>query len=187
MRLFYDDIAAFLVLFVFALLPMPAQATDDALSTAANQAFIAGNAKMNGVISRPSGLQIRILKNGVGKRPGATDDVQVYYSVQLINGTIIDGTSPGLPASIMVSSVIAGLREALLIMHEGDHWQLVLPPNLALGAHVTSDTIPPNQALVFDLTLVSTSPAPKTESENTNPLSIISVGHEPGAMWTIHP
>lgn len=151
---------------VFALLLMgltlPALAADDALSLAANQAFLAANAKKPGVITRPDGLQFKILQNGFGKRPYLTDSVKVYYTGQLINGTVFDGTSPGLPATFKVNAVIPGWIEAMTLMREGDHWQLIIPPNLAYGDRGAGNgTIPPNQVLVFDLRLISTTPAPK--------------------------
>jgi FKBP-type peptidyl-prolyl cis-trans isomerase len=144
------------------LMAPPAWAADDALSVEANQAFLAANAKKPGVIVRPDGLQFKILQNGFGKRPGLTDTVKVYYTGTLINGTLFDGTSPGLPASFQVNSVIPGWIEALAIMREGDQWQLVIPPNLGYGDRGQGNgIIPPNQALIFDLTLLSTTPAPK--------------------------
>jgi FKBP-type peptidyl-prolyl cis-trans isomerase len=153
--------AAFLAVFLIALAVIPAQAADDALSAEANQAFLAANAKKPGVIVRPDGLQFKILQNGFGKRPYLTDTVQVYYTGTLINGTVFDGTSPGLPAQFKVNSVITGWEEALSIMREGDHWQLVIPPTLAYGERGAGNgTIPPNQALIFDLRLIATKPAP---------------------------
>lgn len=154
------------VLAVFLLAPMaapiPARAADDSLSIEANQAFLAANAKKKGTIVRPDGLQYRIIQNGFGKRPGPTDTVEVYYTGRLINGTIFDGTSPGLPAAFKVTSVIPGWVEALELMREGDHWQLVIPASIGYGARGAGDgMIPPNQTLVFDLQLVSTTPAPK--------------------------
>jgi FKBP-type peptidyl-prolyl cis-trans isomerase len=144
------------------LMALPARAADDALSVEANQAFLAANAQKPGVIIRPDGLQFKILQNGFGKRPGLTDTVKVYYTGTLINGTLFDGTSPGLPASFQVNSVIPGWIEALSIMREGDHWQLVIPPNLGYGDRGQGNgIIPPNQDLVFDMTLISTTPAPK--------------------------
>ena len=102
----------------------------DALSIANNQKFLADYAKQKGVIIRPSGLMFRIIQNGYGKRPQSTDSVKVYYTGKLINGVIFDGTSPGLPMTLNVNHVIQGWVEALLLMREGDHWQLVIPPNL---------------------------------------------------------
>jgi FKBP-type peptidyl-prolyl cis-trans isomerase len=142
--------------------PTPARAADDALSEEANQAYLAANMKKKGVIVRPSGLQFRIIQNGFGKRPQPTDTVVVYYTGRLINGTVFDGTSPGLPAPFKVNSVIPGWIEALEIMREGDHWQLTIPSNIGYGARGAADgLIPPNQTLVFDLQLISTTPAPR--------------------------
>jgi len=88
--------------------------------------------------------------------------VRVYYTGRLINGVIFDGTEPGLPASFKLNSVIPGWIEALQLMREGDHWQLVIPPNLGYGVRGAGDgMIPPNQVLVFDLKLLETTPAPK--------------------------
>jgi FKBP-type peptidyl-prolyl cis-trans isomerase FklB len=157
-------LAALLALVLAASIPAmgPARAVDDALSVEANQAYLAANAKKKGVIVRPSGLQFKILKNGFGKRPIATDTVKVYYTGALINGTVFDGTSPGLPFQTKVNSVIPGWIEALQIMREGDHWQLVIPPNIGYGNRgMAAGGIPPDQTLVFDLTLISTTPAPK--------------------------
>jgi FKBP-type peptidyl-prolyl cis-trans isomerase len=140
----------------------PAGAVDDALSIEANQAFLAANGKKAGWITRPSGLQFRIIQNGYGKRPASTDTVTVYYTGTLINHVIFDGTSPGLPASFKVNSVIPGWMEALQLMREGDHWLLCIPPNLGYGVRGAGNgTIPPNQVLLFDVKLLKTEPAPK--------------------------
>jgi FKBP-type peptidyl-prolyl cis-trans isomerase len=140
----------------------PAYAVDDALSLTANQAYLAANAKKKGTVVRPSGLQFRILQNGFGKRPTSTDSVQVYYTGHLINNVVFDGTSPGLPATFKVNSVIPGWIEALQLMREGDHWLITIPPNLGYGVRGAGDgMIPPNQTLVFDMKLISTTPAPK--------------------------
>jgi FKBP-type peptidyl-prolyl cis-trans isomerase len=151
--------AAILALVLMAL---PAYAADDALSLEANQAFLAANAKKPGVFTRPDGLQFKILQNGFGKRPSITDTVKVYFTGTMINGTVFDGTSPGLPANFKVNAVIPGWIEALSLMREGDHWQLVIPANLGYGDRGAGNgTIPPNQTLVFDMTLISTKPAPR--------------------------
>lgn len=139
----------------------PAWAADEALSAQANQAFLAANAHKKGVIVRPSGLQFRIIQNGFGKRPGPADTVTVYYTGKLINGKVFDGTSPGLPFTTRVNGgIITGWVEALQIMREGDHWELVIPATLGYGDR-GQDIIPPNQALVFDLRLMTTTPPPK--------------------------
>jgi FKBP-type peptidyl-prolyl cis-trans isomerase len=141
-----------------------AAATSDPLSIENNQKFLADYAKQKGVIVRPSGLMFRIIQNGYGKRPQPTDSVKVYYTGKLINGVIFDGTSPGLPATMKLSDVIRGWVEALQLMREGDHWQLVIPPSLGYGERGSPDggkLIPPSQDLIFDLKLITTTPAPK--------------------------
>jgi FKBP-type peptidyl-prolyl cis-trans isomerase len=89
--------------------------------------------------------------------------VDVYYTGSLINGTVFDKTEPGMPANFVVNKLIPGWTEALEIMREGDHWQLVIPAGLAYGARGAGGVIPPNQTLVFDLELVKVTPAPKDE------------------------
>ena len=148
-----------------ALFTVAAQAADPALSPEANAAFLKANAAKPGVIVEPSGLQYRILKSGYGSRPGALDTVTVYYKGQLINGTTFDATEPGFPVEFTVNKLIPGWTEALQLMREGDHWQLVIPPNLAYGARGAGAAIPPNQALVFDLELLKVTPAPPSRPE----------------------
>jgi len=142
-----------------ALFTVAAQAADPALSPEANAAYLKANAAKPGVVVEPSGLQYRIIKSGYGKRPGARDTVTVYYKGQLINGTTFDATEPGFPAQFTVNRLIPGWTEALMLMREGDHWQLVIPPNLAYGP-AGNGPIPPNQTLVFDLELLKDAPPP---------------------------
>src|SRR3569833_2168729 len=134
-----------------AFLVSPALAADDAPSLAANAAYLADNAKKPGTIVRPSGLQYRILRSGPGRRPGGDDVVRIGYPVRQINGTVVDSTAPVLPASLGMANVpMAGLAEALSLMHAGDRWQLVQPASLAFGAKGASNgVIPQNQFLLF--------------------------------------
>ena len=88
--------------------------------------------------------------------------MQVYYKGELINGQVFDSTEPGLPATFTVNQLIPGWTEALELMREGDHWHLVIPANMAYGARGAGDgAIPPNQVLVFDLTLLKVLPPEK--------------------------
>jgi FKBP-type peptidyl-prolyl cis-trans isomerase len=147
-----------------------AWAADDVLSIDNNQKFLDDYKRTKGVITRPSGLMFRIIQNGFGKRPQSTDTVKVYYTGKLINGVIFDGTSPGLPASFKLNSVIPGWIEALQLMREGDHWQLVIPANLGYGVRGQGDgLIPPNQTLIFDLKLLGTTPAPRRGDKDYRP------------------
>lgn len=165
-----------------------AWAADDARSPAANSAFLADNAKKPGTITRPSGLQYRILRTGFGRRPAPGDIVRLFYSIRLIDGTLVDSTTPSLPASLAVDTVtMRGLSEALQLMHEGDRWQLVVPTALAFGVKGQGTAIPPNQTLVFDVTLVSAAPPQPGQAVGENPFSVWSNGREAGGAITIHP
>jgi FKBP-type peptidyl-prolyl cis-trans isomerase FklB len=142
-----------------ALFTVAAQAADPALSPEANAAFVKAFAAKPGTIIEPSGLEYRIIKSGYGMRPGARDTVTVYYKGELINGSRFDATEPGFPAQFTVNKLIPGWTEALQIMREGDHWQIVIPSGLAYGPRGAGAVIPPNQALVFDLELLKVKPA----------------------------
>lgn len=142
-----------------------ALALDAALSPQANAAFLAANIKKPGVVVEPSGLQHNPIHTGFGKRPRATDLVTVNYRGTLINGKVFDATEPGLPAQFTVNKLIPGWTEALQLMREGDEWKLVIPASLAYGGRGAGDAIPPDQTLVFDLTLISVSPPPKDEDK----------------------
>jgi FKBP-type peptidyl-prolyl cis-trans isomerase FklB len=154
----------------FALFAIAAHAADSALSDKANAAFLEANGHKPGVVTRPSGLQYSIIRRGYGKRPAATDVVTAYYTGSLINGTVFDATEAGFPANFTVNQLIPGWTEALELMREGDHWQIVIPPDLAYGARGAGDgKIPPNQVLVFDLELIKVSPPPKDEKDQNSP------------------
>jgi FKBP-type peptidyl-prolyl cis-trans isomerase len=171
-----------IILFLLAVPGLARAATDDALSAAANQSFLAANAARAGVVSRPDGLQYRILASGFGKRPAPTDTVQINFGGKLINGTVFDGTSPGLPVTVAVGAMIRGLNESLQLMHEGDRWQIVVPAKLGFGpSGAANGVVPPNQTLVFDVTLVSvlaTPPSAQAGSSLPFGVSASSQGRE---------
>ena len=177
-----------LLLFLVFAAPM-SRAADDALSPSANAAWLADNGKKSGTITRPSGLEYRILRNGTGKRPGGDDILRISYMVRLINGAMVDSTNPALPATISQATIgMAGLAEALSLMHVGDRWQLALPANLALGAKgAANGAVPPNQTLLFDLTLISAAAPAPGQSVTDSPFSVWSNGRENGAAFTIRP
>ncbi|RZA13638.1 MAG: hypothetical protein EOP93_19925, partial [Lysobacteraceae bacterium] len=136
----------------------PARAQD--ISPAASAAYLAANAKKPGTILRPSGVQYRVLRSGFGRRPGGNDVVRMNYRISLVDGRVVDGSAPGFPAAVAMSGIsMAGLAEVLALMREGDRWQVAVPPSLALGAAGGGNgAIPPEQALLFDITLVSAAP-----------------------------
>ena len=170
-------------------MPFAAGAAEDALGPAANAAFLAANAGKPGTIARPSGLHYRVVRSGTGKRPASNDVVRLTYGIRLINGTLVDSTTPVLPATLVMNSVsLAGLAEALSLMHAGDRWQLVIPANLAFGGRgAMNGTIPPNQTLVMDVSLVSVAPPQPGQAMSENPFSVWSNGRESGAALTIRP
>jgi FKBP-type peptidyl-prolyl cis-trans isomerase FklB len=118
-------------------------------------AFLAENGKKPGVVTLPSGLQYKIIKEGQGQLPGATARVSVHYRGTLVDGTEFDSSySRGQPAQLGVGEVIPGWQEALKLMKTGSKWQIVVPPSLAYGDRPIG-RIPPNSTLLFDIELLS--------------------------------
>jgi FKBP-type peptidyl-prolyl cis-trans isomerase len=117
--------------------------------------FLAANAKAPGVQTLPSGLQVKVLKQGDGATPTAADTVQAHYTGRFTDGTVFESSEGGEPAVFPVSRVIPAWTEALQKMKVGDKWQLVVPSELGYGPEGdVSGRIPPNTALVFDVELV---------------------------------
>jgi FKBP-type peptidyl-prolyl cis-trans isomerase len=130
------------------------------LSAASNQKFLADNLARPGVIKTPDGLQYRVLKAGHGQSPQyGGDQVTVTYKGWMINGKVFDQTKPGETATFPAGQLIPGWVEALSMMKEGDSWELVIPSDLAYGERGAGADIPPNQTLVFDMTLLKVTPA----------------------------
>ena len=118
-------------------------------------AFLAANKGKEGVVTLPSGLQYKILKEGTGPKPTASDTVVCNYRGTLVNGTEFDSSyKRGQPATFPVSGVIKGWTEALQLMPVGSKWQLVIPPDLAYGERAPAE-IGPNSTLVFEVELLS--------------------------------
>jgi FKBP-type peptidyl-prolyl cis-trans isomerase len=174
-------------LLLVMLLALPVLAAEDPLGAGANAAFLTANAGKPGTVTRASGLQYHVLRNGTGKRPGGNDIVRLAYGIRLINGTLVDSTTPVLPATLAMSGVaMAGLAEALSLMHVGDRWQLTIPANLAFGGKgAMNGVIPPDQTLLFDVTLVSAAPPQPGQTVTDSPFSVWSNGRENGASLTI--
>ena len=122
---------------------------------AEGEAFLAQNAKNEGVVTLPSGLQYKVLKPGNGATPKASDSVECHYEGRLISGTVFDSSyQRGETATFGVTQVIAGWVEALQLMKEGDKWQLFIPYNLAYGERGAGAQIPPFATLIFDVELI---------------------------------
>lgn len=117
--------------------------------------FLAANAKKEGVMTLPSGLQYQVLRPGNGKKPKATDQVRCHYEGTLINGTVFDSSyRRGEPAVFGLNQVIAGWTEGLQHMQEGAKYRFFIPYNLAYGERGAGQSIPPYAALVFDVELL---------------------------------
>jgi FKBP-type peptidyl-prolyl cis-trans isomerase FklB len=118
--------------------------------------FLAANKPKEGVVTLPSGLQYKILKEGAGPKPSATDSVVCNYRGTLLNDTEFDSSyKRGQPATFPVGGVIKGWTEALQLMPVGSKWQLFVPSELAYGQRGPSPEIGPNSTLIFEVELLS--------------------------------
>ena len=118
--------------------------------------FLAENGKKEGVITTASGLQYQILREGNGKTPKATDQVECHYEGTLINGTKFDSSyDRGQTATFPLNGVIAGWTEGLQLMKEGAKYRFFIPYALGYGERGAGASIPPYAALVFDVELVA--------------------------------
>jgi FKBP-type peptidyl-prolyl cis-trans isomerase FklB len=117
--------------------------------------YLAENAKKDGVITLPSGLQYQVLKEGNGKKPSAKDSVKCHYEGFLIDGTVFDSSvQRGEPAVFGLQQVIAGWTEGLQLMQEGAKYRFFIPYRLAYGEGGAGQLIPPFAALIFDVELI---------------------------------
>ena len=121
----------------------------------AGRQFLAENAKKDGVITLPSGLQYKVLTQGTGAVPTTSDKVQVHYEGRLIDGTVFDASRNhgDEPAEFRPTDVIKGWTEALTMMPVGSKWQVYIPFELAYGSR-DAGQIKPYSALIFDIELV---------------------------------
>ncbi len=123
-------------------------------SAAADQ-FVADNKTKQGVVTLPSGLQYKVIKQGTGQKPKRSDYVKAHYRGTLLDGTEFDSSyKRGEPSSFAVDGVIEGWKEALQLMPVGSKWQLFVPANLAYGPRSPSPLIEPNSLLVFEVELL---------------------------------
>ena len=118
--------------------------------------FLAENAKKEGVKTTASGLQYQVLREGNGKQPKATDQVECHYEGTLIDGTKFDSSyDRGQTATFPLNQVIAGWTEGLQLMHEGAKYRFFIPYQLGYGERGAGASIPPYAALIFDVELVA--------------------------------
>jgi FKBP-type peptidyl-prolyl cis-trans isomerase FklB len=134
--------------------------------------FLAENAKKEGVVTRPSGLQYKVITDGTGKKAKPTDTVTVHYRGTMIDGTEFDSSyKRNEPATLPVEGIVPGWAEGLSLMKVGSKWQLFIPSKLAYGEEGAGDTIGPNATLIFEVELLDaknvavTNPAVKQPSK----------------------
>jgi len=125
------------------------------LTPESNARFVADFAAGKDVHKTADGLLYRVVKAGTGATAQSpADTATVTYKGSRIDGLVFDQTDPGQPRSFPIGRLIPGWVEALSMMKEGDEWELVIPANLGYGDAGAGDQIPPNQTLVFDMTLL---------------------------------
>ena len=117
--------------------------------------YLAENAQKEGVVTLPSGLQYKVLREGNGKKPKATDQVKCHYEGMLVDGTMFDSSvQRGEPATFPLNGVIAGWTEGLQLMQEGAKYRFFIPYQLGYGERGAGSSIPPFATLMFDVELI---------------------------------
>ncbi len=130
----------------------------------AGESFFSENAKKEGVVTLPSGLQYKVLTKGEGKLPTLDDHVVCNYRGTLLDGREFDSSyKRSQPATLPVKGLIKGWAEALQMMPVGSKWQLFIPPQLAYGEKIVGG-IGPNAMLIFEVELLSVQDKPQTAS-----------------------
>jgi FKBP-type peptidyl-prolyl cis-trans isomerase FklB len=120
------------------------------------ETFLAANKTKEGVVALPSGLQYKVLSQGSGPKPTASDTVTCNYRGTLLNGKEFDSSyKRGHPESFPVGGVIKGWTEALQMMPVGSKWQLFIPADLAYGDRGAPPDIGPGDTLIFEVELLS--------------------------------
>jgi FKBP-type peptidyl-prolyl cis-trans isomerase FklB len=120
--------------------------------------FAALNSQREGVVTLPSGVQYEVLESGHGDQPESSDTVLVRYQASLPDGRVFDTTEDDQEPLVLPLESIAvpGLREALLLMQEGDHWRVVIPPSEGFGR--TGNNRLRRRDLIYDIRLVAIDP-----------------------------
>ncbi len=133
-----------------------AHAEKSAKNQADGAAYLAENAKKEGVSTTASGLQYKQLVAGNGAKPTTQDRVKVHYHGTLTDGTVFDSSyERGEPIVFPVTGVIAGWVEGLQLMNVGSKFELTIPSNLAYGVNGSGPVIGPDATLVFQVELLA--------------------------------
>jgi FKBP-type peptidyl-prolyl cis-trans isomerase len=141
-----------------ALLPVFALSVSlagDAMAASADIEYLNANKAKPGVQVTKTGLQYRVLREGNGKSPGPTDEVEVHYKGTLVNGRQFDSSyDRGSPARFPLNRVIPGWTEGLQLMKEGAKYEFVIPSSLGYGTMGAGSSIPANATLIFEVELL---------------------------------
>jgi len=137
-------------------------------------AFMAENAKKEGIKTTESGIQYEVLKEGEGASPKVTDKVSVHYTGTLIDGTVFDSSiERGQPAEFGLNQVIPGWTEGVQLMNKGSKYRFVIPSELAYGDQGAGASIGPGETLVFEVELLdiltTAEPAAEVKIEEAAP------------------
>ena len=128
---------------------------DVQLAVEAGETFRNQYAEQDGVMRTDSGMLYRILDEGAGNKPAASDTVVVHYRGTLTNGAEFDSSiKRNQPATFGLNSIIPGWQEILQLMPEGSRWEVVIPPALAYGSTGAGGMIGPEETLVFEIELI---------------------------------
>jgi FKBP-type peptidyl-prolyl cis-trans isomerase FklB len=134
---------------------MKKQQAQHADAIEAGKAFLAENAKREGIQVTESGLQYEVLQEGIGPKPEETSKVTVHYHGTLTDGTVFDSSvERGEPTTFGVNQVIKGWTEALQLMPQGAKWKLFIPADLAYGPRGAGGKIGPYETLIFEVELL---------------------------------
>lgn len=118
-------------------------------------AYLEKNKRREGVHVTRSGLQYRVIREGRGRKPKATDLVEVHYRGRLVDGTVFDSSyRRGKPARFPLNGVIPGWTEGVQLMQEGAKFEFVIPARLAYGREGAGDVVPSNATLIFEVELL---------------------------------
>ncbi|MCX2477782.1 FKBP-type peptidyl-prolyl cis-trans isomerase [Pedobacter sp. MC2016-15] len=120
-----------------------------------NERFLDENKEREGVISLPSGLQYRIIREGNGIRPKFNNKIKVHYTGMQVNGKVFETTLKNAkPVELKLADVIDGWKEALALMKVGSKWIIYIPSFLGYGSHTAHGSFPPNSNLIFEIELI---------------------------------
>jgi FKBP-type peptidyl-prolyl cis-trans isomerase FklB len=134
-------------------------------------AFLASNAKVEGVKTLPDGLQYKVIKEGSGESPKTNESVIVNYKGTLIDGTPFDSRT-NQTFSLNGKGLIKGWLDVLPMMKPGAEWQIVIPSDLAYGPSGRPPKIGPGAVLVFDMELVSVAPPKPASAPAPAPIAV---------------